>query len=139
MKINAILAAAVLVSAASWLNAALPAIAAEPSGAEASITKASADKAAFSQVGLASFYVPQGRTASGAKSRPHALTAAHRRLPFGSRVRITHLKSGKQVVVTITDRGPFSKSRIIDISRAAAKALGMTQQGVARVRITLLE
>ena len=67
------------------------------------------------------------------------MTAAHLRLPFGSRVRVTHLKSGKEVTVTVTDRGPFRKDRIIDVSREAADALGMTKQGVARVRITLVE
>ena len=67
------------------------------------------------------------------------MTAAHPRLALGSRVRVTHLKSGKEVIVTITDRGPFHKGRIIDASRDAAKALGMTTQGVARVRITLVE
>ena len=67
------------------------------------------------------------------------MTAAHRRLPLGSRVRVTHLKSGKEVTVTVTDRGPFRKDRIIDVSREAADALGMTKQGVARVRITLVE
>ncbi|WP_088347522.1 MULTISPECIES: septal ring lytic transglycosylase RlpA family protein [Rhodomicrobium] len=94
---------------------------------------------AFAQTGLASFYTPRGKTSSGAKVDPRALTAAHRKLPFGTRVRVTHLKTGKEVVVVITDRGPFRGGRIIDISREAAKALEMTKTGVARVRITLAD
>lgn len=94
---------------------------------------------AFTQTGMASFYTPRGKTASGIKSGPRALTAAHRKLPFGSKVRVTHLKSGKEVIVVITDRGPFRGGRIIDISREAAKALDMTKSGVARVRITRLD
>ncbi|NJM35636.1 MAG: septal ring lytic transglycosylase RlpA family protein [Rhodomicrobium sp.] len=67
------------------------------------------------------------------------MTAAHRHLRFGSRVRVRHLQSGREVTVTINDRGPFRKGRIIDLSRDAARALGMTKQGIARVRITLLD
>jgi len=67
------------------------------------------------------------------------MAAAHRTLPFGSKVRATHLKSGQEIVVTIIDRGPFVKGRIIDISRKAAKALGMLKQGVAKVGIKVIE
>jgi rare lipoprotein A len=88
---------------------------------------------AFAQEGMASFYSHRSRNASGGWSNPNGLTAAHRHLPFGSRVVVTDLKSGKQVTVTVNDRGPFRKGRIIDLSRAAAKQLGMN--GVARVRI----
>jgi rare lipoprotein A len=90
-------------------------------------------KAAFKQEGMASFYSHHGRNASGGKSDPNSLTAAHRHLPLGSRVLVTHLKSGKTVIVTINDRGPFRKGRIIDLSRQAARQLGIT--GVARVRV----
>lgn len=88
---------------------------------------------AFQQEGVASFYSHTGRNASGGRSDPNSLTAAHKHLPFGSRVRVTHLKSGKTVIVTINDRGPFRKGRIIDLSRQAAKQLGIT--GVARVSV----
>jgi rare lipoprotein A len=88
---------------------------------------------------MASFYTSHGKTASGAKSDPRALTAAHRKLPFGTKVRVTHLKSGKEVTVVITDRGPFRGGRIIDVSREAAKALDMMKSGTARVRITRLD
>lgn len=95
--------------------------------------------APFSQTGMASYYIPRGRTASGAKADPKGLSAAHRKLPFGTRVRVTHLKSGREVIVTVDDRGPFRGKRIIDISKEAAKALGMTKSGVARVRITRVD
>lgn len=109
-----------------------PSMAAESKGAALN-----AKPKAFKQEGVASFYSHRGRTASGGRSDPDSLTAAHRRLPFGSRVLVTHLKSGKQVIVTINDRGPFRKGRIIDLSRQAAKQLGIT--GVARVRVVIAD
>ena len=87
----------------------------------------------FKQEGVASFYSHHGRNASGGRSDPNTLTAAHKHLPLGSRVLVTHLKSGKTVIVTINDRGPFRKGRIIDLSRLAAKQLGIT--GLARVSV----
>ena len=65
-----------------------------------------------------------------------ALTAAHRTLPFGSKVRVANLANGRSVIVRINDRGPFTKNRIIDVSRAAAEQLGMLRAGVARVSVT---
>lgn len=73
------------------------------------------------------------RTASGERMNPRAMTAAHKSRPFGSRVRVTHLGTGRSVVVRITDRGPFIKGRCIDMSYGAAKALGMG--GAARVHV----
>src|SRR5262249_21352781 len=90
------------------------------------------------QVGIASWYggrLHGRRTASGARFDQNALTAAHRSLPLGTRVRVTHLESGASVIVTITDRGPYAHGRIIDVSRAAARRLGMLRSGTARVRI----
>lgn len=79
------------------------------------------------------------KTASGERFNKNALTAAHRKLPFGTKVRVTHLGNHKSVVVRINDRGPFgNKGRIIDISEAAAKRLGMKQSGVARVKLEVL-
>ena len=93
------------------------------------------------QTGLASYYSHshQGRrTASGEVFDVDAMTAAHRSLPFGTRVRVTNLSNGRQAVVRINDRGPFRKDRIIDVSRAAAKALGMLGRGVTRVRLEVV-
>ncbi|BCR04244.1 hypothetical protein DESUT3_13130 [Desulfuromonas versatilis] len=93
-------------------------------------------------VGLASYYHDkfQGRrTASGERLDQNALTAAHRSYPFGTRVRVQNLENGKSVDVRINDRGPFVSGRIIDLTRRAAKAIGMLQQGVARVRLHVLK
>ncbi len=88
--------------------------------------------------GDASYYGPglYGRpTASGEVLRPGTLTAAHRTLPFGACVRVTVVESGRSVEVRINDRGPFVSSRILDVSEAAARALGMLGKGVTRVRL----
>ncbi len=91
--------------------------------------------------GLASWYGLEeaGRaTASGEAMAPEKLTAAHKTLPFGSLVRVTDLDTGKQVEVIINDRGPFVGGRIIDLSFAAARDLGIVDKGVARVRIEVI-
>jgi rare lipoprotein A len=101
--------------------------------------KIETDKQAFTQTGVASFYSASGPTASGLKVDPGIMTAAHRSLPFGSRVKVKHLKTGREVEVVVTDRGPFLKGRILDVSPRAAKELGMVDQGVARVRLTVVD
>jgi len=87
------------------------------------------------QSGIASVYSTKHgiKTASGMRMTDHALTAAHRTLPFGTKVRVTHSRTGKFVVVTITDRGPFVRGRVIDLTQAAARLLGIS--GLAPVRI----
>lgn len=75
------------------------------------------------------------RTASGERFNQNALTAAHRTLAFGTRVRVTNLDNGRSVVVRINDRGPFGRGRIIDVSKAAAEQLNMLRSGTARVRL----
>ena len=88
--------------------------------------------------GLASFYGPglHGRpTASGEKFNQNALTAAHRKLRFGSCLRVVNMENGKQVEVRVNDRGPFIEGRIIDLSKAAAAKLDMLDKGVTRVRL----
>jgi peptidoglycan lytic transglycosylase len=85
--------------------------------------------------GVAAFYSKgySDRVASGGHYNPNKFTAAHKTLPFGTRVRVTDRKTHRSVVVTITDRGPFNKGRVIDLSMAAAKQLGMLRRGVVRV------
>jgi rare lipoprotein A len=86
------------------------------------------------QRGVASWYGPgfHGRlTANGERFNTNSLTAAHRTLPFGTRVRVTNAETGRSVVVRINDRGPFTKGRVIDLSKAAARAIGVA--GVAQV------
>ncbi len=77
-------------------------------------------------------------TASGEPYRGARLTAAHRSLPFGSKVRVTNLKNGRSVTVKVNDRGPFVPRRVIDLSRAAARQLGMLERGHARVKLELI-
>ena len=79
------------------------------------------------------------RTASGERFDMHALTAAHRTLPFGTIVRVTDLRSGRSVNVRINDRGPFRRDRIIDLSYEAARKLGVVARGTARVEITVVD
>jgi rare lipoprotein A len=68
----------------------------------------------------------------------HALTCAHPSAPFGTRLRVTDLETGRAVVVTVTDRGPFARGRIVDLSLAAARVLGMVERGLAKVRVERL-
>ena len=93
--------------------------------------------AASAQSGIASVYsYPGGRTASGERMAPGALTAAHRTLPFGTLVRVTNDRTGRSVVVRINDRGPFVPGRVIDLSPAAAEALGFS--GLASVSLDVV-
>ena len=94
------------------------------------------------EVGFASWYGPgfHGKvTASGKTFDAHDHTAAHRTLPIGTRVRVTNLANGKSTEVTIIDRGPFAKDRIIDLSSVAAEELGMKGKGTVRVRVEIIE
>jgi rare lipoprotein A len=96
------------------------------------------------QVGVASWYGKQqhGRkTASGERFSRQQLTAAHRSLPLGTKVKVTNLRTKQQVVVTINDRGPYAdkKRRIIDLSEAAAKRIGIREQGTERVEVVVVE
>jgi peptidoglycan lytic transglycosylase len=88
--------------------------------------------------GLASYYKHGARTASGEKFNAGELTAAHRTLPFGTRVRVTNVATGRSVTVRVNDRGPFVGGRSIDVSYAAAESLGMVGQGVAKVKLDVV-
>jgi rare lipoprotein A len=101
-----------------------------------------ADDGSYNAEGEASYYGAkhQGkRTASGERFDQNQLTAAHRTLPFGARVRVTNLNNDKSVLVRINDRGPYARSRIIDLSRKAAQQLDMLRAGVAPVRVESVE
>jgi rare lipoprotein A len=106
-------------SAGSWLNA------------NAAIAPSSGTGRSFS--GMASYYGNESgsKTASGQRFNQNAMTAAHRSLPFGTKLRVTH--GGRSVVVTINDRGPFIRGRVLDLSTGAARAVGLTGAGVGRV------
>ena len=91
--------------------------------------------------GVASYYgheLAGNRTASGERFNPQALTAAHRSLPMGTRIRVTNQANGRSVVVRINDRGPFARGRIIDVSLAAAREIAMVRSGTARVRLEIV-
>jgi len=120
----------------------LSACAGEP---DRSVSRAKASPApasgAHQQVGVASWYGARfhGRTtASGEPYDMNAMTAAHPKLPFGTKVRVTNLDNGRSVVLRINDRGPFVKPRIIDVSRHAAEHLGFLGAGLAKVRVEVI-
>jgi len=99
------------------------------------------DPRGYDETGTASYYGSRHhgkRTASGEAFDQHGLTAAHRSLPFGTRVLVTNLKNDRSVVVRINDRGPHTRGRLIDLSRAAAQSLDMLRSGTARVRVQSL-
>jgi rare lipoprotein A len=106
-------------SNSSWLNS------------NAAIAPSSGSGRSFS--GMASFYGNESgsKTASGQRFNQNAMTCAHRSLPFGTKLRVTH--GGRSVVVTVNDRGPFVRGRVLDLSTAAARAVGLTGAGVGRV------
>jgi rare lipoprotein A len=119
----------------------VPACAGSRPAAPVSSAASSDQLLAFEEEGYASYYgnEHQGhRTASGSTFNSRHLTAAHRTLPFGTRVRVTNLDKGRHVVVTVTDRGPFRRERVIDVSRRAAKDLGFIRSGTARVRLEVV-
>lgn len=84
---------------------------------------------ALAQCGRASWYALHSKTASGERMNPAAMTAAHRSLPFGTRIKVTNKNNGKSVVVRINDRGPFIRGRVLDLSRGAARELGFVKKG----------
>jgi rare lipoprotein A len=98
-------------------------------------------KSTFSQSGQGSYYADKfaGRpTASGAPYRPGKLTAAHNTLPFGTKIRVTNTRTGRSVKVVVNDRGPHVKGRIVDVSKKAARKIGLTQAGVAPVQLKVV-
>lgn len=97
------------------------------------LTLAVNEAAAKDDCGSASWYALTSKTASGERMNPALLTAAHRTLPFGTKVKVTNQNNGRAVVVRINDRGPFIKGRVIDLSKAAARKIGMLQAGHAKI------
>lgn len=121
----------------------LPDIASSPpAAAEAALARAkAAQQRQTIETGIASWYGPgfAGRpTASGEIFDPSAMTAAHPELPLGSEVVVVNLENGREAMLTINDRGPFIGDRVIDVSRAAARALGFYYDGLAEVRVELI-
>src|SRR6202012_4520802 len=88
--------------------------------------------------GIASFYTKDQETANGERFDTHELTAAHPSLPFGTKLRVTNVSTGKAVTVRVNDRGPYVPGRIVDVSYAAAEALGMVDDGTAKVKLDVV-
>jgi rare lipoprotein A len=89
--------------------------------------------------GVASFYTEGQQTASGEKFDTHDLTAAHPTLPFGTRLRVTNVATGRSVTVRVNDRGPYVPGRVVDVSHSAADALGMVGSGIAKVKLDVVQ
>lgn len=89
--------------------------------------------------GVASFYSEGERTASGEKFDAHELTAAHPTLPFGTKLRVTNVATGRSVTVRVNDRGPFVPGRVVDVSYSAAQSLGMVGKGIANVKLDVVQ
>jgi peptidoglycan lytic transglycosylase len=101
-------------------------------------TDRNAAKEQFASHGIASFYTEEQLTANGENFNPNELTAAHPTLPFGTRLRVTNVATGRSVTVRINDRGPYVPGRIVDVSYSAAETLGIVGQGVAKVKLDVV-
>jgi rare lipoprotein A len=111
------------------------------SGCSSAPTKDGAQNVGYTETGKASYYADKfqsKKTASGERFDQSAYTAAHKKLPFGTRVKVTNIENGKSVIVRINDRGPFVKGRIIDLSRSAFNRIGNTRAGVIKVKIQVV-
>ena len=118
-----------------------PQVQQQAGGPQSSYARPAAPKASYDVVGVASWYGKpyHGRkTASGQVYNMYQMTAAHPSLPFGTRVAVTNLDNGRTVIVTINDRGPFVKGRVIDVSRKAASKLGFLSNGLTRVGVRVV-
>jgi len=112
------------------------------SGCSGLVTKSYASNRDYKKTGKASFYAMKfqsRKTASGERFDQSANTAAHKKLPFGTKVKVTNVKNGKSVIVRINDRGPFVRGRIIDLSRSAFSSIGNTSTGVIDVKIKVVD
>lgn len=89
--------------------------------------------------GMASYYKSGYKTASGERFNPNGLTCAHRTLPFGTKLRVTNIKTGKSVIVRVNDRGPFSHGRVLDLSFGAAREVGLVASGVGRISFEIVD
>ncbi|HET9689442.1 MAG TPA: septal ring lytic transglycosylase RlpA family protein, partial [Pseudolabrys sp.] len=92
----------------------------------------------FASHGIASFYSDEQLTANGEKFNPRALTAAHKSLPFGTRLRVTNVANGRFVTVRINDRGPYVPGRVVDVSYSAAESLGIVGKGITKVKLDVI-
>jgi rare lipoprotein A len=135
----------IILMAGAFIGASPALLAKEKNSYKAVRVKASQQSSATAKsknAGFASFYAKKfhgRRTASGEIFNNNALTAAHKSLPFGTLVKVTNLRNKTSVVVRINDRGPFVRGRIIDLTRSAAKKIGLLHAGTARVKLEVLK
>ena len=104
--------------------------------------KRDSDWIGYTEHGIASFYARNfqyKKTANGEHFNHHALSAAHKKIPFGSKVKVTNIKNNKSVIVRINDRGPFIRGRVIDLSRHAFSQIGNTRVGIIKVKLEVVE
>ena len=90
-------------------------------------------------VGIASFYAHDTQTASGEKFDAREMTAAHRTLPFGTRLRVTNMATGQSITVRVNDRGPYIPGRVVDVTSSAAETLGISKRGIAKVKLDVVD
>jgi len=110
-------------------------------GCSGNVSKSDASRERYKETGKASFYADKyqsRKTASGERFDQSALTAAHKKLPFDTNVKVTNVENGKSIVVRINDRGPFVRGRVIDLSRSAFSKIGYTSAGVINVKIEVV-
>jgi len=125
--------------AVSWLSNEPAATHRPPPFAPVRATSGMLSGTPMASQGLASFYTEGSRTASGERFDTHQLTAAHPTLPFGTRLRVTNVATGRSVTVRVNDRGPYVPGRIVDVSYSAAESLGMVGRGVAKVKLDVVQ
>lgn len=140
MKNLTILAAAIITTILSSCSTAPD----SPEKAEKALVKHYENKKVLNtQHGIASWYSVRTnrgtKTASGRKLEDNAYTTAHKTLPLGSKVRVTNMSNGRSEILTVTDRGPFKKGRIVDVTIGSSKRLGFYSRGLAKVKVELLE
>ena len=130
---------AVALTSISLAACAQPSVVTNKSGLLATSRQASLVGDNRASDGLASFYADGARTANGEKFDPHELTAAHPSLPFGTRLRVTNVATGRSVIVRVNDRGPFVPGRVVDVSYSAAETLGIVGRGIAKVKLDVVQ
>jgi peptidoglycan lytic transglycosylase len=139
LRVLALVAAGLMLSACAQSALMQKADLAQPEEAKTSAGPAKPAPDRPASYGLASYYSEGHATASGERFDPRQMTAAHRSLPFGTKLRVTNVKSGHSVVVRVNDRGPFVHGRLVDVSYAAAREIDLVGAGTAKVKVEVLD
>lgn len=139
LRVFGSIAAALLLSACAQSGLVQKTELTQADEAQPVVAPAKAASSGAGSYGLASYYSYPGRTANGERYDPKQLTAAHRSLPFGTKLQVTNMNSGRSVVVRVNDRGPFIRGRVVDVSYAAARELDLLRSGTAKVKLEVLK